>query len=263
MQMADRAVAFVAFAFAATFGPRMALADTPVRASIEVDAVALGEDADAVARSVTDEGHVVLRDADILPARSEDDGTIHVELAPLDPGPGYRFVAWADHAQAEIEGTRVDGECPDCSGQELAQAVAKAIAEMVEPLRAASEPSAPAEPVEPTPAPTPDDRGRVRIGGLGIGGIVLLGIGVGAIGGGAALLAQGRDLAPDPDDPSRLEGTDFRPGGGALFAVGVAAVVTGAVMLFVGVKKGKKARNRKAALRPRIDPRGAGITVSF
>jgi hypothetical protein len=244
------AVACVALSLAVAFGPA-----APVRASIEVDASALGDEAESLSRTVADEGQVVLRDADVLPARSENDGTIHVEVTPLSPGPGYGFVAWADRGDAEVDGTRMTGECAGCSDQELAESVAKAIAAMVEPLRASSEQAAPPpEPtptVEPTPAPAPeraDDHGRIKIGALGVGGIVLMGIGVGALGGGAALLARGRDVAPDPGDPSRLEGLDFRPGGGALMAVGVAALVTGAVMLFVGVKKGKEARNRRTAL---------------
>ena len=249
-----------ALALAAALAPRPAEAAPPMRASIEVDADALGDEAEEVARTVADAGDVVLRDADVLPARDDDDGTIHVELAP-----GYRFTAWGERDGSEVAGTRSEGDCSGCSSEDLAQAVAKAVGAMVEPMREATPPAIAEEEPTPTPTPTPppDDRGRVKIGAFGVGGIVLMGVGLGAIGGGAALLARGRDVAPDPDDPSRLEGTDFRPGGGALFAVGVAAVITGAVMLFVGVKKGKEARQRKTALLPRVDPHAGGFTVRF
>ncbi len=241
-------------------------AAAPMRASIEVEAEALGDDAAPIARTVADAGDVVLRDADVLPARNDDDGTIRVQLSPLTDG-GYGYITWGERGGSEVAGTRSEGQCAGCSSEDLAQAVAQAIEAMLEPMRATvavEETPPPVEEPEPVPTPEPhDDGGRVRIGALGVGGIVLMGVGVGAIGGGAALLARGRELERAPEDPSRLEGKDFRPGGGALFAVGVAAVITGAVMLFVGVKKGKEARQRKAAFHPYVGPRAGGITVRF
>lgn len=253
MKVAGRAVAVVVLSLAVALAPRVGDAAPPLRASIEIEADALGDEAESVSRTVADEGEVALRNADVLPARSDNDGTIHVQLAP-----GYRFVAWADRADAEVDGTRVEGECLACSDRDLAQKVAAAITAMVDPLRATASAQEPAPKTAATPKDAPPD-GRVRIGAMGVTGIVLMAVGVGALGGGAALLARGREVSPDPDDPSQLEGLDYRPGGGALFAVGVAAVVTGAVMLFVGVKKGKATRNRAAALRPSI----GGVSVAF
>jgi hypothetical protein len=253
MKVAGRAVAVVVLSLAVALAPREGGAAPPLRASIEVDAAALGDESESVSRTVADEGEVALRNADVLPARSEKDGTIHVQLAP-----GYRFVAWADRADAEVEGTRIEGECMACSDRDLAQKVAEAITAMVDPLRATASEEEPAPQTVAAPKAT-QPVGRVRIGAFGIGGIVLMAVGVGALGGGAAMLARGRDVSPDPSDPSQLEGLDYRPGGGALFAVGVAAVITGAVMLYVGVKKGKEARNRRAALRPAA----GGVSVAF
>jgi hypothetical protein len=238
MKVAGRAVAVVVLSLAVALAPREGGAAPPLRASIEVDAAALGDESESVSRTVADEGEVALRNADVLPARSEKDGTIHVQLAP-----GYRFVAWADRADAEVEGTRIEGECMACSDRDLAQKVAEAITAMVDPLRATASEEEPAPQTVAAPKAT-QPVGRVRIGAFGIGGIVLMAVGVGAL---------------DPSDPSQLEGLDYRPGGGALFAVGVAAVITGAVMLYVGVKKGKEARNRRAALRPAA----GGVSVAF
>jgi hypothetical protein len=90
-----------------------------------------------------------------------------------------------------------------------------------------------------------------RCRAMAITGIAMSAVGLGIVGGGAALLGQ--PMHPLRDDPTQVK--SFRPPGGAMVAIGGAALVAGLVVLAVGVvghKRDQALRRQAAWWRPRV-----------
>jgi len=156
-------------------------------------------------------------------------------------------------------------ECK-CSADELVAKVAEEVAAVAPGLVAAAQ-TVPPPVVDDGPAPvrtidTPpsDDTPRSRkLGKLGRGGAVMLGIGIPVTIGGVVLLALGERTKRERDS-DRGRAIDFRPAGGATLGVGVALVITGAVLVAVDKKRARDAR--RVAMTPAVGAREFGLTIT-
>jgi hypothetical protein len=231
----------------------LAIAGEPaavVRAELELDTTALGEDGELVARQVRVRGEALLRKREVLPAKDEHDPHIVVAIEPLvDDGPGYRCRWGVYRDEVVIAGTDGVSVCKLCTETELVDHVEAAIERVVATV-----------PREPTPAPVaprePSDRAQKK----NLGPLGKAGIGVGVVG--IAALAAGIPLAamePKAKDASEL-GHDVvptRPAGIALVGIATAALITGLALLAVDRHR---ARGRGAG-RATVVPAGAGVAI--
>ncbi|HWB81761.1 MAG TPA: hypothetical protein VG755_42655 [Nannocystaceae bacterium] len=228
-----------------------AASDSVVRAELELDVTALGDDGELVERQIRVRGEALLRKREVLPAKADDDPRIVVAIEPLgDDGPGYRC-RWGVYRSAEVvSGTDGVSVCKLCTETELVDHVEAAIERVVAtvPREATPQPVGPTEPVE-------DDRTKRGLGPLGKAGI-----GVGVVG--IAMLAAGIPLAaiaPKAKDESEL-GHDVaptRPAGIALVGIATAALVTGVALLAVDRHRAKS----RGPARATVVPAGAGIAI--
>jgi hypothetical protein len=225
----------------------------PPRASLSIDTTALGEAAEVLRDRIFLRGEGVLRQHDVLPARSDDDLEIMVVVVPLpEETTGYRATYQAQRSGDVVEGTAWTSECRLCTEAELVEQVEAGIVRVVGRLgpAAVSDTSSPppARPVASEDLHPAEDAPRwspVGRAGLGVSipGAALLGIGIG--------LAAHR-ISPGEHRwraPTRIAGL-------ALAGVGLGAVVTGVALL---IAEGRGARKAKRALAPMMGPDRAGV----
>ncbi len=157
----------------------------PTRASLQVDASALGESGTFVAERITARGELVLRDGDVLPGARPEDPLITIRIDSLDDVEGYRVSYVVTAAGEMVEGTRGSAECRLCTEAELSEQVDAAIARLVLRLDPPTEkpppPVAAPAVVEPPPPVTSPAPGWT-LGRMGGTGIVLTGVGGLALG---------------------------------------------------------------------------------
>jgi tetratricopeptide (TPR) repeat protein len=134
------------------------------------------------------------------------------------------------------------------------------------------EPEVEPEPAEPVPAPTPVDTDSERKRKImRVSGFALIGVGAGALIGGAVLgsLAQGdRDKAFDRDEADSLAGRrelldtaqTKALTADVLYGVGGAVLLTGVILVAVGYAK-PKTKTQRVALTPSFGPQGGGVEL--
>ncbi|MEM6293625.1 MAG: hypothetical protein AAGA54_20290 [Myxococcota bacterium] len=158
-----------------------ALAD-PTRASLQVDASALGETGTFVAERIAARGELVLRDGDVLPASRPEDPLITIRIDSLADVEGYRVSYVVTAAGEMVEGTRGSAECRLCTEAELSEQVDAAIARLVLRLEPAKEEPPAPEVTPPVAAPAPPPARGWTVGPMGGAGIALTAVGGLALG---------------------------------------------------------------------------------
>ncbi len=214
----------------------------PARASLEVDASALGEAGPAVAERLTTRGERVLRDGDVLPGRRADDALITIRVDTLPDAIGYRYDYNVTRNGELVEGARGAAECRTCSEAELAEQLDDAIERLVDRLQPEDEdentpevePPPPAVEPETTPAPPPPGW---NVGPMGGTGIALTGVGGLALGLGVGLAVA---------EPVLLDGNSERNStvsvaGLAVAVVGVALTATGVALMLTDRSRSRRA----------------------
>lgn len=225
----------------------------PARASLEVDASALGEAGPAVAERLTTRGERVLRDGDVLPGRGAEDALITIRVDTLPDAIGYRYDYNVTRSGELVEGARGAAECRTCSEAELAEQLDDAIERLVDRLQPEEEDTPEVAPpprvVEPetTPAPLPPGW---NVGPMGGTGIALTGVGGLALGLGVGLAVA---------EPVLLDGNSERNStvsvaGLAVAVVGVALTATGVALMLTD-----RSRSRRASK----SARWSGTTLRF
>ena len=177
----------------------------------------------------------------------------------------YRVLVRPMRDGAPLEPASTVARC-ECNSEKLLELVDERIAVAIEQLQAAPSKEEATEP-EPTTAPTPPPPERRRISGLGIGGIVVAGLGVSAIGGGAVMAAVG----PRPVSDATSVERSWRFPGLITLGMGSAALAAGVSMLVVDVIQCRKpdppsrceARGKQSRLDvgPSFEANGGGVTV--
>lgn len=257
------ALTLAAAAPAVAAEPTAAAGDRSRYASIEIDTSAVGEAGPIIQRRVRERGDVVLRDAEILPARNADDSHIHVAVEELrGEEPGFLYTIWIERNGSAV-GDKSQLECTLCTESEIVERIEQGLAAAATELPTAAELSASeaADATDPDPIDSDttsdqDDLSSTQpLGGMGKAGIGLLVGGAAGVGVGVALVVRPAKL--DRDDP-RFE-TTTRPPGWAVLATGAAAAVTGAVLL--GLDR-SRARRARTAVAPWIAPEGGGVVAS-
>lgn len=254
--------------------PRVVIAapesSAPVRAELEVDAVALGEDGEVIAQRIRVRAEALLRSHEVLPARTAEDPHLRLEIGPLEgDDPGYRCKWTVLRAGKPVDGGTGASVCRLCTEDELLEHVDAAIERGISQLPPVSTTPVPAvgptDPVAPTtdvPPRTVDDPPRPRrapLGTLGKAGVGVLAVGVGA-------LVPGIVLAVLPDKVGIVGGNELdkrtistRIPGIALAAGGGAAIIAGAVLLAVDRKRARSQARLQVA--PAWVRRGLGISI--
>lgn len=225
----------------------------PARASLQVDASALGEAGPAVAERLTTRGERVLRDGDVLPGRGAEDALITIRVDTLPDAIGYRYDYNVTRNGELVEGARGAAECRTCSEAELAEQLDDAIERLVDRLQPEEEDTPEAQPppavVEPETTAAPPPPGW-NVGPMGGTGIALTGVGGLALGLGVGLAVA---------EPVLLDGNSERNStvsvaGLAVAVVGVALTATGVALMLTD-----RSRSRRASK----SARWSGTTLRF
>jgi hypothetical protein len=216
--------------------------DEPLRAALQVDASALGEDGAPLGKRLQRRGEAVLREAEVLGARTDDDPVVSVSVEALPGDAGYRCAFALQRSGEEIAGTQASTECRLCTDVELEEQVTAMIERLVPKLPRPGEPSSTGQVPPPSAASVDVD---AHPSGWVIGRMGQAGIGVSVVG--AAALGVGLGLAVGGADSQAVRGSGI-----GVAAVGGAVLVTGVVLLAVD-------RSRSG----RVTPTAAGIRVSF
>ena len=228
-----------------------------------IDASALGDDGDGVARRL----------GEILDAETGEQGfepgeppypqlVVVVARARNREDPGY-VVGFSVESRGEIvAGSARQLDCSLCTRTELVERIEAQLPALFE-LARAHQPSddggtsGPAGPNGGTsgdtqtgdPTEVPPAIGPLGYAGIGVGVVGLAGVGTGI-----GLLVRG----VQPIEPTFVERRNFRPGGAVGLAVGGAALVAGVAMLVVDLSRRRSAR-RRAASRVRV----YGLGIAF
>lgn len=228
----------------------------PARASLQVDASALGEAGPAVEQRLTTRGERVLRDEDVLPGRGAHDALITIRVDTLPDAIGYRYDYNVTRDGELVEGARGAAECRTCSEAELAEQLDDAIERLAQRLgpdepeaEVPREPPPPVVDADPAAAPVAAPPGW-NVGPMGGAGIVLTGVGGLALGLGVGLAVA---------EPVLLEGNAERNStvsvaGLAVAVAGVALSATGVALLLTD-----RGRSRRAGQRAHL----SGATLRF
>ncbi|MBK6917370.1 MAG: hypothetical protein IPH07_08230 [Deltaproteobacteria bacterium] len=238
-------------AAAPTAEPIPTVATTVVRAKLDVE-VAGGDAGAALAERIRVRGEALLRDHEVLPARSPGDPRILIAIESLGESPGYRcrFGAW--RGEAVVAGTDGVSLCELCTEAELVEHVGAAIVRVVEQLPPQTQPPPPRPLDEPVAG---REQGRAPLGKLGKAGVGLLAGGaVIGLAVGVPLLALRPKITSDGQE--RVERVGTKPIGIAMVAVGGALLVTGAVLLALDRSRARKS-TRRAVLGP------GGVVLRF
>ena len=190
-----------------------------------------------------------------------DDRRVIVELRP-SPVPDTIDVLV--HVIVELDGQKLaessTDPCLTCSdayvGEKAMLMLLPLLSELPAPELAAPEPAPEptiVESSEPAPAPARSHAGQSKV----IGGGVLLGAGLVAVGIGVGLYVVDERLVSDPK-ALELEFVKYREVGIATLAIGSAAAVTGAVLLGLGLRERSHSH---VAIVPMIGPRTAGLSL--
>ncbi len=215
--MSSQAIALLLVSLSAT---------EPVRASLDIDASALGDAGPAVEERLTTRGERVLRDGDVLPGRGPGDALISIRIDTLPDALGYRYAFTVTESGELVPGTRGAAECRTCSEAELAEKLEAAIERLVERLQPEEDEAAddvPPPRVEPDIAAPPAKPGWT-VGPMGGTGIVLTGVGGVALGVGVGLAVA---------EPVLLDGNAQR--NSTVSVAGLAVAVAGVAMAATGV----------------------------
>jgi len=201
----------------------------PTRASLDIDASALGDAGPAVEGRLTTRGERVLRDGDVLPGHGPEDALITIRIDTLPDAIGYRYAFTVTRNGEIVPGGRGEAECRTCSEAELAEQLDGALARLVPRLQPDDEATTPEPPppvvVAPTPAPgASGGKSRWVVGSMGGTGIVLTGIG-------GLTLGLGTGLAVA--EPVLLDGNAERKS--TVSVAGLAVAVSGFALAATGV----------------------------
>lgn len=226
-------------------------AGEPARASLDIDASALGEAGAAMEDRLVLRGERVLRDEDVLPGQGAGDALITIRIDTLADVIGYRYAYTVTRGGELVAGLRGSAECRTCNEAELAEQLDDALERLAERLQ----PEADEPPGVPTPAhvAVPDPVATTALRGwnvtpLGGTGIVLTGVGGVALGVGVGLAIA---------EPLLLEGNAGRSS--TVAVAGLAVAVTGAAMAASGVAMMLIDRSRSR----RSTARWTGATLRF
>lgn len=200
----------------------------PTRASLDIDASALGDAGPAVEARLATRGEKALRDGDVLPGQGPEDALITIRVDTLSDAIGYRYAFTVTRGGELVPGGRGEAECRTCSEAELAEQLDGAIARLASRLQpeedaAQSQPPPPVV-VAPTPAHGTSQEPRWIVGSMGGAGIVLTGLGGLSLGLGTGLAVA---------EPVLFEGNAERRG--ALSVAGLAVAVSGLALAATGV----------------------------
>ena len=201
----------------------------PTRASLDIDASALGDAGPAVEGRLTTRGERVLRDGDVLPGHGPEDALITIRIDTLPDAIGYRYAFTVTRYGEIVPGGRGEAECRTCSEAELADQLDGALARLVPRLQPEEDdetttPEPPPPVVAPTPPPDTSGRPRWVVGSMGGTGIVLTGIG-------GLTLGLGTGLAVA--EPVLLDGNAERKS--TVSVAGLAVAVSGFALAATGV----------------------------
>jgi hypothetical protein len=242
-------------------GPSAAVAAAPTRASADIDAGALADEAEAVTNRLESEVKALLLEREVLPATGPDDRriSITVRFGGTDDDPAYDVTLAQTHEGAVISGSERTFRCELCTHGELAGRVVRDLGPILDAIVAAQgdepDPVGGEATSEATPSPTGDAGDELAAPAEGpelepagfdphdersgardsspLGPLGATGIGVGATG--LAGIAAGVVLVATPSKP--LEATQFRDQrvfqtpGVIVLSSGVTMAITGAVLL--------------------------------
>lgn len=138
--------------------------------------------------------------------------------------------------------------CADCSEAQLVEELGQAVARLLAPTEVGEQ--------IPTPSLAVGSRPR-RLGSLGIGGAVLLGVGVGACVSGTALMVHGIERSSDLRRAT-IVSTDFRPAGAITLVAGAVATTVGATLLAFDLSR----RHDRRGLALQVTPTYFGIELT-
>ncbi|MEZ4448057.1 MAG: hypothetical protein R3B09_01175 [Nannocystaceae bacterium] len=232
--------------------PQAAVAEAPaaapLRVAFSIDTSEVGEEGPVIRRRIDERGALVLRELEVLPARSEEDprliATIHQD--PADPF-NYTYVLALVDARGD---TRLEtrGECKQCTEGALTERVIEAVRTTIVRLRQldapeeppSTRPEGPEPPPSVVPEPAPEPAG---LGPKGKAGVGLTIVGVLAAGTGLGLTLNPSRV--DPDMP--LHRIETQTPGVAILSAGAAVLITGVVLLVLD-RPGRRHRRQATAL---------------
>lgn len=211
------------------------------------------------------------RDVAAVSGQDQARGRVLVEVSRVD------IIDYEVAVHIELDGAVVEPgvasfSCGPCRVVQLQDQVVERVPQMVEALE---EPSPPTQ-VDDSQGPTatkvatrsPEQGSEVadqpharRIGVVGISGIAVAALGLGASGYGVALAVRDVDPRPDADDDQfELRDSYARPARTWL-GVGISAVVVGVSMVVVDLTVLRRQRERRVAVSPWAAPGLAGATA--
>jgi hypothetical protein len=211
--------------------------DEPLRAGLDVDASELGDGGDALEQRLETRGQAVLREAEVLSPRGDDDPVVSVKIEALPEDAGYRCAYELRRRGEPIEGTQASSECRLCTDVELESQFTAALERLVPKLSRSEEPMAASVP-PPTPTHVDAEPHGWTIGRMGQAGIGVTAVGAGTLGVGLGLAVAGAD--------------GVRVSGIATAAIGGAILVTGVVLLAVDRTRSGRVRATATGMRVRF-----------
>jgi hypothetical protein len=231
-----------------------------VRASLSIDATALGGAAEGVKERIRVRGEALLRAHDVLPGRGAGDPIISITVEPLGTEPGYRCAFAVRRDDAVVGDTAGTSLCQLCTEDELVDHLEAAIERVVPQVPASTTTVSPPT-AEPRGADVPPPSPRTpELRALGKGGLAAAIVGGVALGVGVGLAAR---------DASPRSGT--RIGGIAIASVSFGLLVAGLAMVIVDVRRNhadraaatraQAPRRRTAWVSPTAGRRSAGMVV--
>ncbi|MBK6918430.1 MAG: hypothetical protein IPH07_13620 [Deltaproteobacteria bacterium] len=237
----------------------------PAQVPVDVDLAGLEPLDPEVRAELT--GSIAKRAAEVIAKHGLPRDHVHIDVTWRDAANFDYLVKLAFDAHDGVPASSHSASTgPDAKQSDLDEVAAQALERYLAEWTSAHEQAVAANPSKPpaattaTPPPTSSTaRGpgkRTRLGGMGWAGVGIIAGGMGALGGGVALLTL--NATDSPDNVLKLR--NWRPAGIGLAAAGGATVVVGVVLAAVGASRQRK---RDAnAFAPWIGPGMAGLSLA-